>query len=557
MKFRQKIPKRVYVGLIGLVSLIGFSFSQPGERLFDIAKNLDLYASVFKELNKFYVDEVNPNLAVKTSIDALLKSFDPYTVYYPEDELEDFMTMTTGKYQGIGIVLAEIDQEYRVAYVDENSPASKAGLGIGDQLISVNGVKISESPEAEPSKLLKGQAGTSLDISILKIEESTPRTIRLNRETVQINNVIYSGIIRPGVGYISLEEFNASATKELKVALTTLKQAGMQKLILDLRENPGGLLTQAVDICNLFLAKETKIVETRGKVEEWNKTYTALNASFDSEIPLIILINGHSASAAEIVAGVMQDYDRAVLIGKKSYGKGLVQVTRDLPYRTKMKITTAKYYIPSGRCIQAIDYQHKNADGQAIAYKDSSIKTFKTQNGRLVVDGGGILPDILIGKDLMSSSFTQALMKQYMIFLYACHYQKNHPKIPSAESFVFTESDMNDFQNWLKNQKFTYESPVEKQVRMAIDLAKKDQAYANLETSMSALKSEWSSSTTKELLAHKQEIISLIEQEIILHYYLQKWVNQWSFSKDPVILESLNLFNQPQKFQAILAKKSK
>jgi carboxyl-terminal processing protease len=555
MKFRHKFPRGTFTGLIALIILVGFSFSRPGERLFDIAKNLDLYASVFKELNKFYVDDVNPNLAVKTSIDALLKSFDPYTVYYPEDELEDFMTMTTGKYQGIGIVLTEIDHDYQVAYVDENSPASKAGLGIGDQLISVNGIKISVTPEAEPFKLLKGQAGTSLDISVLKIGESSPRTIRLNRETVQIKNVNFAGIIRPEVGYISLEEFNASATKELKASLNTLKQAGMRKLILDLRDNPGGLLTQAVDICNLFLAKETKIVETRGKVEEWNKTYAALNASFDSEIPLIILINGHSASAAEIVAGVMQDYDRAVLIGKKSYGKGLVQVTRDLPYRTKMKITTAKYYIPSGRCIQAIDYQHKNPDGQALAYKDSSIKTFKTQNGRNVVDGGGILPDILIGKDPHSSSFTQALMKQHMIFLYACYYQKNHPKIASAETFIFTENDLMDFQNWLKNQKFSFESPIEKQVKLAIELAKKDNAYASLETGLTALKMEWSSSASREFLAHKQEITTLIEQEIVLHYYLQKGLNQWSFSKDPAILESLYLFNQPQKFQALLANK--
>jgi carboxyl-terminal processing protease len=251
----------------------------------------------------------------------------------------------------------------------------------------------------------------------------------------------------------------------------------------------------------------------------------------------------------------MQDYDRAVLIGKKSYGKGLVQVTRDLPYRTKMKITTAKYYIPSGRCIQAIDYQHKNSDGQALAYKDSSIKTFKTQNGRNVVDGGGILPDILIGKDPLSSSFTQALMKQHMIFLYACYYQKNHPKIASAETFIFTENDLMDFQNWLKNQKFSFESPVEKQVKLAIELAKKDNAYASLETGLTALKTEWSSSAPREFLAHKQEITTLIEQEIVLHYYLQKGLNQWSFSKDPAILESLYLFNQPQKFQALLANK--
>lgn len=554
MKIKQKLIGLGYSLIISIGILVGFSFTNPGERLFDIAKNLDLYASVFKELNKFYVDEVNPNLAVKTSIDALLRSFDPYTVYYPEDELEDFMTMTTGKYQGIGIILADVNHTFRIAYVDENSPASKAGLGIGDQVISVNGIVISDKPEAEPGKLIKGQAGTSLQISVLKIGQSTPEIITLNRETVQIKNVIYAGIIRPGVGYISLEEFNASATKELKSALTSLKKDGMKKLILDLRDNPGGLLTQAVDVCNLFLAKGTNIVETRGKVEEWNKSYQALNSSLEPEIPLIILINNHAASAAEIVAGVMQDYDRAVLIGQKSYGKGLVQVTRDLPYRTKMKITTAKYYIPSGRCIQAIDYQHKNADGSGTVYKDSTIKTFKTKNGRIVNDGGGIQPDILVSKGL-NSNFVQALLKDYLIFLYACDYQSKHANISSAETFSFPETEYKEFENWIKKQKFAYENPLEKQMKQTIDLAAKDGGYSNLTTALNSLKSEWVSSISKELTRNKKEIIGLIEQEIVLHYYLQKGVNQWSFSKDPFILESLTLLDQPLKFQAILENK--
>ena len=288
-----------------------FAFRGPGERLFDIAKNLDIYASVFKEVNKFYVDEVNPNEAIQTSIDALLKSFDPYTVYYPEDELEDFMTMTTGKYQGIGIMLTHINHRFIIGFIDEDSPASKAGLGIGDEIMSVNGVSLADKDETEPGKLIKGQAGSSLTLEVLQIGQNKSTQIRLNRETVQIKNVVYSGIIRPGIGYVSLEEFNASAAKELKSSLLDLKQKGMKQLILDLRDNPGGLLTQAVDICNLFLAKDTKIVETRGKVEEWNKTYAALNSTLDDQLPLIILINNHSASAAEIVAGVMQDYDRA------------------------------------------------------------------------------------------------------------------------------------------------------------------------------------------------------------------------------------------------------
>lgn len=281
----RKPKLRIWIISACLACLLCFSFAfrGPGERLFDIAKNLDIYASVFKELNKFYVDEVNPNEAVQTSIDALLKSFDPYTVYYPEDELEDFMTMTTGKYQGIGIMLTQINHRFIIAFIDEDSPALKAGLGIGDEILAVNGISLADKDESEPGKLIKGQAGTSLTLEVLQVGKNQKTQIRLNRETVQIKNVVYAGIIRPGIAYISLEEFNASAAKELKSALIDLKQKGMKQLILDLRNNPGGLLTQAVDICNLFLAKDTKIVETRGKVEEWNKTYAALNTTLDDQ----------------------------------------------------------------------------------------------------------------------------------------------------------------------------------------------------------------------------------------------------------------------------------
>lgn len=554
----QKTPKSIKNWLIAALSGISFvcvlALNSPGDRFFEIAKNLDIYASVFKELNKFYVDEVNPNQAVKTSIDALLKSFDPYTVFYPEDELEDFLTMTTGKYQGIGIILAEINQTFRISFIEENSPALKAGLGIGDQIIAVNGIALSDKPEADPSKLLRGQSGTKILVKVLKNGQTTPQEISINRETVQIKNVVYSGIIQPGVGYILLEDFNASAAKELKNALQSLKQAGMKKLILDLRENPGGLLTQAVDICNLFLPKDSEVVSTRGKVEEWNKTYNALNPSTEPELPLIILINNHSASASEIVAGVMQDYDRAVLIGQKSFGKGLVQVTRDLPFRTKMKITTAKYYIPSGRCIQAIDYQHRNPDGSAVALKDSNSKTFYTKNHRKVVDGGGITPDISVEK-LSTSPFTNALQKQHMIFLYACYFRSKHPSISPAKDFSLSPAEYQAFCTWLKNQNFKFESQIERQFHIISELAKKDKSYARMEPALQNFRKEWASNLDRELTAYQSDIITLLEQEIVQHYYLQKGMNEWSFSKDPSIREAIKLFEQNTRFQSILAGK--
>lgn len=551
----MKQLKKKFIGIGFICSVIAiFAFSTPGDRLFDIAKNLDIYASVFKELNKFYVDEINPNTAIKTSIDALLKSFDPYTVFYPEDELEDYLTMTTGKYQGIGIILEEINHKHYIVYVDENSPAAKAKLGIGDQITAVNGIDISEKSDVDHAKLMKGQAGTKLSMMIIKNGKSSPEEIQVIRETVQINNVVYSGMIRPEVGYILLEDFNSSAAKELKNALQNLKKEGMKKLILDLRENPGGLLTQAVDICNLFLKKETKIVETRGKVEEWNKSYLALNPSLEPDLPLIILINNHSASAAEIVAGVMQDYDRAVLIGQKSYGKGLVQVTRDLPYRTKMKITTAKYYIPSGRCIQAIDYQNKNADGSGRSIKDSNQKVFYTQNNRKVIDGGGIQPDINIKKN-SGTAFIQTIREDNWAFLYACHYQNLHPTIAPAKVFNFNDAEFDTFSKWLKSQKFTYVSQIEKQMKNLLENSKKDPSYAGLENNLNAIKAEWTSSIDKELKANKKELSELLEAQIILHYYYQKGVKEWSFTKDEAILESIRLFDQPERFQSILAEK--
>ena len=370
MRFTKKRYFFIFSLVLG-ISLASASFVATNDRLFEIAKNLDIYASVFKELNKYYVDEVDPQKAMQTSVDALLKSFDPYTVFYPEDELEDFLLMTTGKYQGIGIQLSEINQQHHITFIESDSPAEKAGLQIGDQLIAINDIRITSKTETDPAQLMKGAANAPLVIEIQRPGVQSTQKITLTRATVQIKNVSYFGIIQPGIGYIQLDEFNASAAKEMKSALVSLKQQGMKSLMLDLRNNPGGLLTQAIDICNLFLPKGTKIVETRGKIEEWNKSYAGLNASFDTETPMVVLINKNSASAAEIVAGVLQDYDRAVIIGQKSYGKGLVQVTRDLPFHTKIKITTAKYYTPSGRCIQAVEY--KNGSAITCGFNESHI----------------------------------------------------------------------------------------------------------------------------------------------------------------------------------------
>ncbi len=555
MRIKPHLFRKYFMGLLLMVSAF-FAFTKPGDRFFEIAKNLDIYATVFKELSTYYVDEVDPKKSVETSIEALLKSFDPYTVYYPESEIDEFLQMTTGKYQGIGIILSDINKSQRISFIEENSPAQKAGLGIGDQIIRINGSLLRETPETDPAVLMKGNAGSIVLMEVLQVGKSTPQSFSIKRETVQIKNVLNASIIRPGIGYILLEDFNSSAAKEVKTALVELKKQGMQKLILDLRNNPGGLLTQAIDICNLFIPKGAKIVETRGKVEEWNKSYQALNQAVDTETPIIVLINNRTASAAEIVAGVLQDYDRAVIMGQKSFGKGLVQVTRDLPYRTKMKITTAKYYIPSGRCIQALDYKNKNADGSAKVFQDSSAKIFYTQNGRKVVDGGGILPDQFTEKKNLSA-FAQALLTKDMLFLFASDFHGSHSSIASAENFIADDALIAQFKTWLLSSHFSYEAPVENQVKKLLESTREQAAYADLRQILQSQAVYWNTNLDREISLHTQEIAPLLEQEIIMHYYLQKGLNTWSTRKDPSIQAAVDLLGKPTKFASILSRREK
>ncbi len=358
-----------------LVSGLILAFTKPGDRFFEIAKSLDIYASVFKELNTFYVDEVDPKKATETSIEALLKSFDPYTVFYPEEEIDDFLQMTTGKYQGIGIILSEINKTHRITFIEENSPAQHAGLGIGDQILAINGTPLKDTPETEPAVLMKGAAGTSVQLEVLAVGKSSTQIFNIKRATVQIKNVVNTAIVHPGIGYILLEDFNASASREVKAAILELKKQGMQQLILDLRNNPGGLLTQAIDVCNLFLPKGTKIVETRGKVEEWNKSYKALNQAVDTETPIVVLINNRTASAAEIVAGALQDYNRGYLIGTQTFGKGTVQTVIDIGDNSGLKLTVARYFTPKNRQIDGKGL----TPNLVVALKEPETKSSETK----------------------------------------------------------------------------------------------------------------------------------------------------------------------------------
>ncbi|QMW00641.1 S41 family peptidase [Spirosoma foliorum] len=530
---------------------IGFFSFKNDDRFFEIARNLDIYATLFKELNLYYVDEINPNRMVKTSIDGMLKALDPYTNFFAEDEIEDYMTMTTGRYNGIGALIGQRQGKSIVLMVYEGTPAEKSGLRIGDEVIKIDGVDIKARKEADPGKLLKGQNNTAVKLTVQRYGEKSPVELSVIRDVVKMTNVPYYGMINDEVGYIDLKDFTATASREVRTAFQELKGKGMKKLILDVRENPGGLLNMAIDICNTFIPKDSEVVTTKGKVTEWNKTYTALNPPLDLEMPIIVLTNNHSASAAEIVSGVIQDYDRGVLIGQRTYGKGLVQTTRELSFNTKLKITTAKYYIPSGRCIQAIDYSHRNPDGSVGKIPDSLKTAFKTKAGRVVYDGGGVLPDVVIEAQT-PTPIALSLTNKGLLFDYAVKYRHEHPTIKPAREFRLTDAEYADFAKWVADKEYDYTTQVEKDLGTLEASAKKEKYFDQIQDQLKSLKTKMSHSKDADLNTFKPEIRTLLEQEIAGHYYLQKGLKEASFATDPEMKAALDLFKDMGRYSTIL-----
>jgi carboxyl-terminal processing protease len=547
---------------IALAGIVAGSMSmiamKTDDRFFEIARNLDIYATLFKELNQYYVDEVNPNRMVKTSIDAMLKALDPYTNFYAEDDIEDYMTMTTGRYNGIGALVGQRQGRSIVLMIYEGTPAEKSGLQIGDEILKIDGVDIKTRKERDGSidtgKLLKGQNGTAVKLSVKRFGQPSPVDISVSRDVVKMTNVPYYGMVSEDVGYIDLKDFTATASREVRTAFQELKGKGMKKLILDVRENPGGLLNMAIDISNTFIPKDSEVVTTKGKVTEWNKTYTALNAPLDLEIPIIVLTNSRSASAAEIVSGVIQDYDRGVLVGQRTYGKGLVQATRELSFNTKLKITTAKYYIPSGRCIQAIDYSHRNPDGSVGKIPDSLKTAFKTKAGRVVYDGGGVLPDVVVDAQT-PTPIALSLTNKGLIFDYAIKYHHDHPAIKPAREFHLTDAEYADFVKWTADKEYDYTTQVEKDLGTLEASAKKEKYFDQIQDQLKALKTKVSHSKDADMMTFKPEVRALLEQEIAGHYFLQKGIKEASFATDPEMKAALDLFKDMGRYNTILKKK--
>jgi carboxyl-terminal processing protease len=543
--------KRILYGLIPVVILVSLSFTQPAERYFEIAKNLDIFATLFKEVNALYVDDVNPNILVRTGIDAMLASLDPYTNYIPEDEVEDFRTINTGQYGGIGAITREIGNRTVVTMIMEGYGAQKGGLKIGDEVLKIDDIELSKLSREQSGQLMKGQVGTPVTLTIKRIGVAQPIKLEFKREKIKVNNVPYFGMVGKDVAYIHLSDFTPDAGKEVRNALVNLKEQGAKSVILDLRGNPGGLLIEAVNITNLFIPKGKLVVSTRGKIPENNLSYETLNPPTDTEIPVAVLINRGSASASEIVAGTLQDYDRAVVLGERSYGKGLVQVSRPLSYNSQLKVTTAKYYTPTGRCIQVLDYAHRRDDGSVASIPDSLKKSFKTTNGRTVYDGGGIDPDVKL-QALEAYPLTQILYEKGFIFDFVTDYVYRHPEMVDARNFSLKDEEYQQFVNWMKDKNYSYKSYLEVGLAQFTEEAKKQKYFTDLKPSIDQIQNRISESKKNELMLYRDQIRMLIEEEIVSRFHLEKGSIETGFKYDQEIKKAVEVLHNNPQYKKIL-----
>ena len=523
------------------------------EKNFEISKNLNIYHTLFRELNMFYVDEIDSGDLIKKSMDAMLSSLDPYTTYIPESEMEDFKLMTTGEYAGIGSLISKHGDDIIVAEPYKDLPADKAGLKAGDIFVEINGVKINKKSTSDVSSLLKGQANKPLTIKIRRLGVNKIIEKEVVRAAIQLKSVPYHGMLEDSIGYINLNQFTNKAAGEVRNALHQLKDKNAKAIILDLRGNPGGLLDQAVDIVNLFVEKGETIVSTKGKVSQWDKTYKANKVPMDTEIPIAVLVNRGSASASEIVSGAIQDLDRGIVIGQRTFGKGLVQTTRNLSYNSKLKVTTAKYYIPSGRCIQALDYSHRNDDGSVGKVPDTLISEFKTKNGRQVFDGGGILPDVKVDMELFSS-LSVGLIRKYKVFDYATIFANKHAEIANAKSFELSEADYEDFKQFLKTEKFEYKSESTEILEALKKAAKEEKYFSIAGEGFDNITAKLSPNLDRDLKMFEKEIKTLLTHEIVKRYQYQIGGILYALRDDKVLKEAVSTLKDQKKYQEILKK---
>lgn len=551
-KIKGSFMKASSLWVIVLLVLMSFTTTRDTDNSFETVKNLDIFYTLYKELNLYYVDPIEPGDIIKTGIDAMLESLDPYTVYIPESKTEDLKIMTTGQYGGIGAVIRQKNEYTMIVQPYDESPAAKAGLIPGDIILEIDGRSMKNKKSDEVSELLRGEPKTTLKLKVKRLGEEKPVSVNVIREEIKMNSVPYYGLVDENVGYITLNNFTNTAAKEVKDAFVDLnKENKLNTIILDLRSNPGGLLIEAVKICNLFVDKGSEIVSMKGKVPQMDKSYLADTNPMNTDIKVVVLVNRASASASEIVAGCMQDLDRGVVIGQRTFGKGLVQTTRELSYNSILKITTAKYYTPSGRCIQALDYSHRNEDGSVGNVPDSLISEFKTKNGRKVYDGGGIIPDVDIEVPTLSNIAISLVLKD-LIFDYANLYKHKHATIASADKFKLSDAEYAEFIEFLSDKDFDYKTKTEELLNKLIEESKTEKYFDAAETELNALKGKFAHDKNKDLMMFSDEIKELLSAEIVTKYYNEKGTILYSLGNDPEIKKAIELSKNDEQYYNIL-----
>ncbi|MEG2790161.1 MAG: S41 family peptidase [Odoribacter sp.] len=547
----MKTKKILFVAIILIAIVCGLTALKTDDKSFEISKHLNIYATLFRDVNMFYVDEINPGDLITNSMKAMLKSLDPYTVYYPESEMEDVKLMTTGEYAGIGSVISKKGELVVIREPYKNSPANKAGLLPGDVILSIDGNSVKGKNTEDVSAMLKGQPGKEIIIKVQREFESKPLEKRAIREKIQIPSIPYYGMVNDSIGYIYLTSFTDKSASDVRAAIIALKNKGANSMILDLRGNSGGLLDQAVEIVNFFVPKNSKLVNTKGKVKQWDKEYVAENNPIVPNMPLAVLIDRGSASASEIVSGALQDLDRAVLIGERSFGKGLVQTVRDLAYNTKLKVTTAKYYIPSGRCIQALDYSHRNPDGSVGKVPDSLITEYKTKSGRKVYDGGGITPDLKIEPEEFAR-ITQELVLQDITFDFVNNYALRHPVIAPINNFKISDEIYQEFKEYLKNKKFSYETESQQLLEKLIETAKEEKYYDESKIEIEKLQKDFAHSIDRDMDLFKNEITSFLAEQFIQRYYFIEGIIEYKVKHDKEIDKAIEILVNKNEYKKIL-----
>lgn len=554
----RKMLAGAFIVMLGM----GMTSFKEDDRNFQISKNLDIFNSIFKELDMFYVDTVNAEKMIQTGVEGMLSLTDPYTEYYPEEEVSSLKEMTTGKYGGIGAAIRYYEAKDRIAVVEptEGMPAAEAGVKAGDIILSVGGkemVRGDMKPQEFSSKVseaLRGEPGTSFVLKVLRPlkNDSTVMEYKITRKNIRTNPVPYYGMAKDSIGYLALSSFTENSAKDFKKAFIELKQKGAKSLIIDLRDNGGGSLSEAVDIVNLYVPKGQEIVVTKGKVRQAQGSYKTQNEPVDTQIPLAVLVNGATASASEIVSGSLQDLDRAVVIGSRTFGKGLVQTIRPLPYNGTLKVTTSKYYIPSGRCIQAIDYAKKNADGSVARTPDSLTTVFHTAAGREVRDGGGIRPDIEVKGDKIPN-IVFYLMNDDLIFDYATQYCWDHPTLASVDDFKLTDADYEAFKKLVKSRNFTYDRQSEKMLKSLKEIAEFEGYMTEAAEEFKALEKKLNHNLDRDLDYFAKPIKEYISQEIVTRYFYQRGAAMERLKDDTDLEEAIKVLQNPVRYREILS----